>query len=137
MKKHIGKYVSVTLLFTLPVVTFAQTYMTDTWQTLIANDSNSKLLAIVSLFAMLTVAFATSIMVWISGRKMHGGVFGKVLNFFSIGMMLVFLGLVSEMSYFQSFDQLYMKMTHDSLFIIGYILMGLGVNKLLEAIKGE
>jgi hypothetical protein len=32
---------------------------------------------------------------------------------------------------------MYMKMVHDLLYIVGFILMGLGASKLLKVIKGE
>lgn len=136
--KHIGKYASVLVVLAIPSITFAQTGgLGGTWQTLIAIEDNSKLLEMVSLWATLIVAFATSAMVWVGGRHMHGGVFGSVLNFFSIGMTLVFLGFATEVPWFQQFDHLYLKMVHDSLYVIGYVLMGIAASKLLKVIKGE
>lgn len=136
--KHIGKYISVLAILVIPAVTFAQNSgLGNTLQTLIAIEDNSKMLEMISLWSTLLVAFATSSMVWIGGRKMHGGVFGSVLNFFSIGMTLIFLGFATEVPWFQTFDHLYLKMVHDSLYIIGYVLMGIAASKLLKVIKGE
>lgn len=136
--KHIGKYVGVLAILAVPAVTFAQVGgFGNTLQSLIVIEDNSKLLEMISLWATLIVAFATSAMVWVGGRHMHGGVFGSVLNFFSIGMTLVFLGFATEVPWFQQFDHLYLKMVHDSLYVIGYVLMGIAASKLLKVIKGE
>src|SRR3989344_3562359 len=118
--KHIGIYAGAVAILVTPAILFAQGGgFGDTWQTL------------------LIVAFSTSAMVWNLGRKMHGGVFGSVLAFFSIGMILVFLGFVINAPWFQYIDQLYLKMTQDSLSIIGYIFMGVAASKLLKVIKSE
>lgn len=135
--KHIGTYVGALAVLVVPAVLFAQTDgSVGTWQALIESDDNSKLFELISLWSTLTVAFITSAMVWIGGRRMHGGVFGSALTYFSLGMTLVFLGFATEVPWFQSIDHLYLKVTHDSLYIIGYVLMGLAANKLLKAIKG-
>lgn len=136
--KHIGKYAAVLALIATPAVLFAEVSgLSDTWQTLIIVEDSSKMLEMISLWAKLIIAFATSAMVWNLGRKMHGGVFGSVLAFFSVGMTLVFLGFIINAPWFQSVDQLYLKVTQDSLSIIGYIFMGVAANKLLKVIKGE
>lgn len=136
--KHIGIYVGAFAVLAIPVITFAQGVGTQsTLQTLISIEDNSKVLEMISLWATLTVAFITSAMVWIGGRKMHGGVFGKVLTFFSVGMTLVFLGFATEVPWFNGIDHLYLKMIHDTLYIIGYIMMGVAASDLLKVIKGE
>lgn len=136
--KHIGKYAGVLAMLAVPAVTFAQTAGLDgTLQKLITIEDNSKMLEMISLWSTLIIAFVTSAMVWIGGRKMHGGVFGSVLTFFSLGMTLVFLGFATEVPWFEKIDHLYLKMIHDSLYITGYILMGIAASKLLKVIKGE
>ncbi len=135
--KHIGKFAGALALLAIPAVTFAGGGLDGTLQALIAIEDNSKMLEMISLWATLIVAFATSMMVWVGGRHMHGGVFGKVLTFFSIGMTLIFLGIATEVPWFQGYNQLYLKMIHDSLYIIGYVLMGVAASKLLKVIKGE
>ncbi|MBI5400619.1 MAG: hypothetical protein HZB12_00670 [Candidatus Yonathbacteria bacterium] len=126
------KHFAIISLFLFPALVFA-----GTLDTLIQIEDNSKLLEMVSLWSTLIVAFVTSAMVWVGGRQMHGGVFGRVLTFFSIGMTLIFLGFATEVPWFQSFNHLYLKMIHDSLYIIGYVLMGVAASKLLKVIKGE
>lgn len=125
------KYFALLSLVLLPTIAFAS--VTDT---LLALD-DSGLFSSLSLWSMLIVAFATSAMVWIGGRQMYGGVFGSVLTYFSIGMFLIFLGAATNISWLQSIQVLYLKLIHDSLFIGGYIVMGIAANKLLKAIKGE
>jgi hypothetical protein len=137
--KHIGKYAGALAILALPAIALAQSYDTSggTIQTLITIEDNSKILEMISLWATLIVAFATSAMVWNGGRKMHGGVFGSVLTYFSIGMTLVFLGFATEVPWFQVIDHLYLKLIHDSLYVIGYVMMGIAASKLLKVIKGE
>lgn len=134
--RHIGIYAGAFATLVLPALTFAQADG-GVMQTLVGIEDQSKMLEIVSLWSMLVIAFATSMMVWVGGRKMHGGVFGKVLTYFSIGMTVIFLGIVVETPWFPSVDGLYLKMIHDSLYIIGYIMMGIAASKLLKVIKGE
>lgn len=90
----------------------------------------------ISLWSTIVIAFTTSIMVWTLGRKMHGGVLGKVLVYFSIGMTLIFFGFATEVPWFQNLPHIYLKLAHDSLYIVGYILMGIAATKLLNVIKG-
>lgn len=126
------KYFALLSLAFLPAVAFAG--VTDT---LLALD-DSGLFSSLSLWSMLIVALVTSVMVWVGGRQMHGGVFGGVLMFFSIGMTLIFLGAATEIPWLQNnFPSIYLKLIHDSLYIIGYIFMGIAASRLLKAIKGE
>lgn len=136
--KHIGIYVGIFLALALPVVLFAQlSSSSGAIQTLIGFEDQSKILEQVSLWSVLIIALTTSAMVWFGGRKMHGGVFGKVLTLFSVGMTLIFLSIAVEIPWFQNISILYMKMVHDLLYIAGFISMGLAANKLLQVIKGE
>lgn len=115
----------------IPFVAFA-----DTTNTLIQFEDYSGVFESVSLWSTIVIAFTTSIMVWTLGRKMHGGVLGKVLAYFSIGMTLIFFGFVTEVPWLQNLPHIYLKLIHDSLYITGYILMGIAATKLLNVIKG-
>lgn len=126
------KYVAIISLVLFPALAFAGTV-----DTLIEIEDSSKLFELISLWSTIVVAFITSMMVWVGGRQMHGGVFGKVLAYFSIGMTLIFLGFATEVPWLERIDHLYLKMIHDSLYIIGYVMMGLAASKLLKVIKGE
>ncbi len=136
--KHFEKIsVALAILF-VPAVIFAQGYTGDTLQKLATFEDSSGLLESLSLWATLIVAFVTTAMVWVGGRQMHGGVFGKVLTYFSVGMALVLLGFVTEVPQVQEIlPALYIKFIHSSLYIIGYILMGIAASNLLKVIKGE
>lgn len=137
--KHLGIYTCLATMLALPSIVLAQTVEPfGALQEFIVPDDPSNMLEALSLWSLLIVASVTSAMVWIGGRHMHGGVFGSVLTFFSIGMTLVFLGFVTEVSWFENnIDELYLKMVHDSLYIIGYVFMGVAASKLLKVIKGE
>lgn len=126
------KYVAIISLVLFPALAFAGTV-----DTLIEIEDSSKLFELISLWSTIVVAFITSMMVWVGGRQMHGGVFGEVLTYFSIGMTLIFLGFATEVPWLERIDHLYLKMIHDSLYIIGYVMMGLAASKLLKVIKGE
>jgi hypothetical protein len=99
-------------------------------------EDNSQLFASLSLWSTIIIAFVTSAMVWIGGRTMRGGVFGRVLVYFSVGMTLIFLGFVTEVPWVASISPLYVNLAHSSLYILGYISMGIAANKLLRTIKG-
>ena len=125
------KHLALLSLVFLPTIAFAG--VTDTL--LVLDDSG--LFSTLSLWSMLIVAFVTSMMVWIGGRHMRGGVLGSVLTYFSIGMTLIFLGATTEISWIKNSLDVYAKFVHDSLFIVGYILMGVAASRLLKVIKGE
>lgn len=125
------KYIALISLVFLPTIAFAG--VTDTL--LVLDDSG--LFSSLSLWSMLIVAFVTSMMVWIGGRHMRGGVLGRVLTCFSMGMTLIFFGATTEVQWIRDILGLYAKLVHDSLFIVGYILMGVAASKLLKVIKGE
>ena len=134
--KHLGTYTGIIVALAIPFVVFAEGYEGDTLQKIVNFEDQSKLLESLSLWSTLIIAFTTSAMVWIGGRKMHGGVFGSVLTFFSLGMTLVFLGFATEVPWLAWVDHLYLKLLHDSLYIIGYVLMGIAASRLLKVIKG-
>lgn len=106
-------------------------------ETLAQFDDYSGMLASVSLWSTTIIAFSTTAMVWVLSRKMHGGVFGSVLAYFSLGMSCIFLGFVVNIPLVQKISSLYVGITYNALYIIGYILMGIAANKLLKVIKGE
>jgi len=138
--KHIGIYAGALAVLAVPAVIFAQTATDvpyDRWLALAEIEDSSKMFELIALWSTLIIAFITSAMVWLGGRKMHGGVFGSVLTFFSLGMTLVFLGFATEVPWFDKINHLHLKVIHNSLYIIGYVLMGHAASKLLKVIKGE
>lgn len=127
------KYLVALSLILLPSIVFSAG-VTDTLGQI---EDYSGLFALISLWSTIIIMLVTTGMVWIGGRKMHGGVFGTVLTLFSMGMTLIVLGFVTELSFVAKIPILYLKLTHDSLYIVGYILMGIAASKLLKVIKGE
>lgn len=102
----------------------------------ISNDS----IAYASLFAgdmslLLSVVIgiiATSF-VFRAAKKMGGGLFGSVLNYIAIGMVLVVLGTVS-MFVDNLFSAVWFNVINTTCFALGYIFMVIGANKLLKGI---
>ncbi len=130
------KYVAILSLVLFPAITFSASVA----DVLVEIEDISGLFASLSLWTTIIIMVVTSAMVWRGGRQMHGGVFetfGTVLTYFSIGMTLVVLGFVSGLPLTEKIPSLYLKFIHDSLYIVGYILMGIAASKLPKAIKGE
>ena len=127
------KYVAILSLVFFPAIASSA----GVADILVQIEDNSGLFASLSVWSTIIVMFVTSAMVWIGGRQMHGGVFGTVLTYFSIGMTLIVFGFVSGLPLTENVPSLYLKLTHDSLYIVGYVLMGIAASKLLKAIKGE
>ena len=136
--KHTGIYIGALAALVVPAVLLAgESGSSSTLRTLMSIEEQSKIFELLSSWSVLTIAFVTSAMVWLGGRQMHGGVFGKVLTLFSVGMTFVFLSAVAEIPWFQNFSFLYLKMLHNLLYIIGFVFIGLAAAKLLKVIKGE
>ena len=128
------KYSLILGLLALPAVALAGT--TETLGSLVMYSEVFQNLA---LWSTIIVAFVTTVMVWLGGRSMHGGVLGIVLDYFSIGMTLMFVGYLVSIPQIAKYIPLMLpaNLVHDILFMVAYILMGLGISKLLKIIKGE
>lgn len=115
-------------LFT-PVLLFAQA---DDYVNTLVIDLAPRL----SLWSAIIVAFAASVMVFMNARSMKGGVFGTVLNYFAVGMILI-LGsfVVVSLNIFGS--EGFAKTANNILFILGYIIMALAANKLSQIAGGK
>lgn len=89
-----------------------------------------------SLWSAIIVAFAASVMVFVNARSMKGGIFGTVLNYFAVGMILI-LGsfLVASLNVFGT--EGIAKTANNILFILGYIIMALAANKLSQLAQGK
>ena len=96
----------------------------------------SGILQTYALGSALVVALVTSIVVFRNARKMKGGVFGKVLNYFGFGMVVVLIGHIVDAH--PSLVPVENVSTIDNtLFIIGYILMAIAATKMARAIEGR
>ena len=96
----------------------------------------SSVLQTYALGSALVVAIVTSIVVFRNARKMKGGVFGKVLNYFGIGMMVVLVGHVID-AHPSLIPMEDVSTVDNTLFIIGYILMAIAATKMARAIEGR
>lgn len=113
--------------------------LAGTLDTLNSLQDYSNVFESLALWSTIIIAFVTTVMVWLGGRSMHGGILGKVLDYMSVGMTLMFIGfLISIPAIAEHIPLQYPpSVIHNILYTIAYILMGLGVNKLLKIIKGE
>jgi hypothetical protein len=81
-----------------------------------------------TLWIAIIIGFVASIVTLFYAYQMKGGVVGVTLNFFGAGMFFVVLGfLVVAVAWATPSIQ---KVVHDTVFIIGYILMLLGAARL-------
>ena len=97
-------------------------------------DTYSAILEPLSFWSTIIVAIAMTIAVGMLSRSMRGGVFGKVLCYFSSGMFFIFLGFIANTGWFQSTFPSFVFL-YGPLYIAGFALMGVGANKLLKVIK--
>ncbi|MHB8651969.1 MAG: hypothetical protein ACYC8S_02435 [Minisyncoccota bacterium] len=89
----------------------------------------ASILSAYSFWSFLIIAVVTTALVFVTASRMRGGLFSKVLIYFGCAMTLIFFGgLLAGMPTGDGAG--YPKLVHDSLFIISYILMALGANKL-------
>lgn len=100
-------------------------------------ESDSGLLGSLSVWSTIVIALATTGMVWVGGYKMRGGIFGKVFTHFALGMSLIFLGFVAEIPTLEKMSPTVLQIIHSSLFVMGFVLMGYGANKLLHVVEGR
>lgn len=116
------------LLFT-PALLFAES---EGYVNTLVSDLAPRL----SLWSAIIVAFAASVMVFVNAQSMKGGVFGTVLNYFAVGMILI-LGsfVVVSLNVFGS--EGFAKTANNILFILGYIIMALAANKLSQIAGGK
>lgn len=93
---------------------------------------NEILIAFMPLIIAVCVGLFATFLVIRNASKIGRGALGKVYQYFAFGMFLVLLGfiveLVSAWIYLEFVDQ-----TSGILFIIGFAVMGVGANKILEA----
>lgn len=120
----------------LPILIMPLTLLAQVRDATISNDS----VAYASMFAgdlslLLSIVigiFATSF-VFRAAKKMGGGLFGSVLNYIAVGMILVVLGTVS-MFVENWFTDVWFNVVNTVFFATGYIFMVIGANKLLKGI---
>lgn len=95
------------------------------------------LLSAIPLWSAISVALATSVMVFVNAHSMKGGVFGTVLNYFGVGMVLILIGFI-VISVNNMNEETGITVTiNNILFTLGYIIMALAAHKLSQIVKGK
>ncbi|OHA81105.1 MAG: hypothetical protein A2675_00800 [Candidatus Yonathbacteria bacterium RIFCSPHIGHO2_01_FULL_51_10] len=89
-----------------------------------------------SFWSFVIVAVGTSVLVFLTAMRMKGGLFSKVLYYFGAGMVLIFLGYIL-VSVPVCAASPYSKIVHDMLYLVAYLLMALGANRLYMFTKGN
>lgn len=115
----------------LPIAAVAQE-----WDTQISNDD----IAFASVFAgnfslllSIVIGVIANVLVFRAAGKLGGGLFGSVLNYIGVGMLLIILGTISTVvdPWFVGF---WFNIISTVFSASGYIFMVIGANKLLRGI---
>ena len=86
-----------------------------------------------SLLLSICIGIIATVIVFRAAKRMGGGLFGYVLNYIGIGMVLVVIGSLCGVltPWISSF---WLTIANTVFFSIGYIFMVIGANKLLKGI---
>lgn len=87
------------------------------------------------LLSLVIGSIATSL-VFRAAQKMGGGLFGSVLNYIAVGMVMIILGTLSVVLEPWLVD-LWLGVINTIFFSLGYIFMVVGANKLLKGILSD
>lgn len=86
-----------------------------------------------SLLLSIVIGIIATSIVFRAAKKMGGGLFGSILNYIGIGMVLVVVGSLS--SFLGTWlPGLWVNILNTVCFSLGYIFMVIGANKLLKGI---
>jgi len=106
------------------------------WDNAVSNDG----IAYASIFAgnlslllSIVIGVIATVLVFRAAKKMGGGLFGSVLNYIGMGMILIVLGSIS-MVLQPLFISFWLNILNTVFFAFGYIFMVIGGNKLLKGI---
>lgn len=126
------KYFALSLITTLlPLSAFAQSR-----ESAVSSDEvayASVFAGDFSLLLSIVIGIIATFFVLRAAKKMGGGLFGSVLNYIGIGMILVVLGTIS-MTIDNWFTVVWYSVINTICFALGYIFMVIGANKLLKGI---
>lgn len=86
-----------------------------------------------SLLLSMVIGIIATFLVFRSAKKLGGGLFGSVLNYIGVGMLLIVLGTIFTVAdpWFVDF---WVNIIGTTCFALGYIFMVIGANKLLKGI---
>lgn len=86
-----------------------------------------------SLLLSMIIGVIATFLVFRAAKKLGGGLFGSVLNYIGIGMLLIVFGTIATVID-QWFISLWSGIVSITCFALGYIFMVIGANKLLRGI---
>ncbi len=86
-----------------------------------------------SLLLSVVIGVIATWFVFRAARKMGGGLFGSVMNYISLGMLLMVIGTISTFLG-NWFTGVWFDVVNTACFALGYIFMVVGSNKLLKGI---
>lgn len=86
-----------------------------------------------SLLLSVVIGFIATFLVFRSAKKLGGGLFGLILNYIGVGVLLIVLGTVATIMALWS-GVLWANIASTVCFAIGYIFVVIGANRLLKGI---
>jgi hypothetical protein len=92
-----------------------------------------------SLLLSIVIGAIATYLVFRAAKKLGGGLFGLVLNYIGIGMLLIVMGSISTVSnpWLVSFWPNVIGVMGTVFFATGYIFMVIGANKLFKGIMSN
>ncbi len=89
-----------------------------------------------SFLLAVVIGIIATFFVFRSARRLGGGLFGRVLNYVGIGMLLIAVGTISVI-FEPWFSDLWVQLAHTVFFATGFIFLGFGADKLLKGINAN
>jgi hypothetical protein len=86
-----------------------------------------------SLLLSIVIGIIATVIVFRAAKKMGGGLFGSVLNYIGIGMVLIVLGTIATVMD-PLFTGYWFSLVSTVCFAVGYIFTVIGANKLFKGI---
>lgn len=131
MKKFLPLIVVGSIGILQPIITLAQTWYVP------QSEDNYAYASIFagnfSLLLSIVIGAIATVIVFRAARKLGGGLFGAVLNYIGIGMMLIVFGTIATVVG-PLFTGFWLNLVSTICFAIGYIFTVIGANKLFKGI---
>ncbi|MEK7669192.1 MAG: hypothetical protein AAB350_01185 [Patescibacteria group bacterium] len=121
----------IVLGITQPIVALAQR-----WDVQVSDNSFAYASIFAGNFSLLlsiVIGIIATALVFRAAKRLGGGLFGSVLNYIGVGMLLIVLGNISAVVD-PLFVGFWFNITSTTLFAAGYIFMVIGANKLFKGI---
>ena len=113
-------------ILVFPVLLFAQEEASGVSSATFVNS--------MALWIAVGVGFIATFLVFRNAKKIGGGTLGKVYYHFGAGMFLVVLGFLAVVVPPWAEESIVMR-THDVLFVLGYLVMAFGAQKILTVLE--